>query len=335
MADNRSTFHDLQCYTMHVESENSTFSQHLMWFIERMQVAPDAVNPELPVAQISCVMKDSLEPMAGFEGVTEKDIRYEVYGEMKVLEHPDRTRIFRPGQFLITFVKENSNAEITLTEAATNSEITLCAILAFDHSSRAGAACLVHSACLDTKAGNRFLIAAESGVGKTTTCLKLARSGMALSGDDTTLVWEQDGKCVGFGIPRPARVSKDALSRVDGLEDIIKHEEWGDGDEQELSHDQLRGFVTLAERKARPIQAVVRLTRSETGPARISELAPAHAMALNLAENITAGPDGLTNHQMERFELYTQLFGTSTCLQLELGNDDADFIAATEAAIDQ
>jgi len=329
--------YDLQCFILRLSSENEDFSQQLQWFVEPLRMTSSAQDSHRPVANVRCRLVKDFDAMAGFEEDEPSTVRFEIFGEVSALQQPGRIRYFVEGAFSLT-LSEAGEAKIGAVEldvcpTCSSNQISLCSVLAFDHSTRAGKACLIHSSCLDTPDGDRFLVMAESGVGKTTTSLKLARAGMPLSGDDTTLVWVQDGRCVGFSIPRPARVSKDALSRVDGLAAIVKSDAWDAEDEQELTRDQLSSFVTLTGFEAKPIAAVVHLTRSRTGPAAVTDLVPAEAMSVALAENITMARSGMTNHQMERFNLYAHLFGDSRCLQLELGDDDATFVADLNKAI--
>lgn len=333
MTDGSARYFDLHCYVLKLVSERSDFTRQLDWFVKALEIhPPEAAGAKLQ-AEIFCRETEGCNFAEGFEGIEPTTVQFEIYGEVQLLEGPKKIRYFKPDVFCLTLDGQNMSAELEVSPECPHRYISLGSIMAFDHSTRAGKACLIHSACLDTKQGQRFLMLAESGVGKTTTSLKLARSGMPLSGDDTTLVWIEDGHCVGFGIPRPARVSKDALTRVAGLKEVVEPDKWDSGDEQELTREQLSTFVTVSEIAPKPIEAVIRLTRSRKGRASVVVTAPAEAMSATLAENITMARSGMTEHQMERFELYAHLFGNSACLQLELGSDDANFISDLEAAI--
>lgn len=333
MTDSPARYFDLHCYDLKLTSQRSDFTHQLDWFVKALEIPSHELASAKPLANIMCRETEALNPTEEFEGIEPTTVRFEVYGEVQLLEAPRKIRYFKPDVFCLTLDEQDMSAELVVAPNCPHLYISLGAILAFDHSTRAGKACLIHSACLDTKQDQRFLMLAESGVGKTTTSPKLARSGMPLSGDDTTLVWVENERCVGFGIPRPARVSKDALTRVDGLNEVVQADVWDSGDEQELTREQLITFVTVSKIAPKPIEAVIRLTRSREGAATVTATAPAEAMSATLAENITMARSGMTQHHMERFELYAQLFGNSACLQLELGSDDADFINALEAAI--
>jgi len=82
---------------------------------------------------------------------------------------------------------------------------------------------VLHAACLaaDTRpdaAG--LLIAGDSGSGKTTTALALARAGLRLETDDATLMVPQDGKVTVWGLPRPCKVHTETFRLLRWLQPL-------------------------------------------------------------------------------------------------------------------
>jgi len=76
----------------------------------------------------------------------------------------------------------------------------------------------LHSACVSWK-GKGLLLAGRGGAGKSTLSLALAQAGMDFLSDDRTLVRNNNGNLIAFGLSREMKQRTEALAHFPGLQD--------------------------------------------------------------------------------------------------------------------
>lgn len=131
----------------------------------------------------------------------------------------------------------------------------------------------LHAACLAT-GGRTLLLSGPSGAGKTTLALTLAAAGFDYQGDDIAL-FARDGTA--SGIPFAPAVKTGAWSLVGALRSDL----WTTEAHERLDEKRVRYPPPPAGARSEPLPLgwLIRLDRRDDGPASLSPLEPADALA--------------------------------------------------------
>ena len=194
---------------------------------------------------------------------------------------------------------------------------------------------LVHAALLALPPAlgeGAMLLIGESGAGKSSTALALARGGWALAADDAAVLHDDGaGGVAAWGFPRDLKVHPITAGLLPWLQGLVRPD--GD-DEVEVSTLALAGLVPLVpEGRRLPIRALAFL--GPRGPAhRLVRLGASEA-AVRLAAGQLFAPDRrLSSAVSEQFRLMTRLAaGARWRLDLSLGPDLLGLPAWLEATL--
>ena len=151
---------------------------------------------------------------------------------------------------------------------------------------------VVHAASLcveDEDGGRAVLLHGESGLGKTTTALSLARWGMNLLADDASVVGrnggDDTGRVVVWGLPRPCKVHKDTLAMLPHLEELPRRTSLRTGKDL-INIDDITGVYKP--RKVKP-GLIVFLTERNEREHELSRMGKVEALAELTRQNVRSG----------------------------------------------
>ncbi len=167
---------------------------------------------------------------------------------------------------------------------------------------------LVHAALLALPPAlgeGAVLLLGDSGAGKSSTALALARGGWALAGDDAAvLLADAEGGVAAWGFPRALKVHPITAGLLPWLQGLVPTT--GD-DEVEVTGDALQDLVALAPAGQRlAIRAIVFLEPRGTAH-RLTRLSAIEAALRLTAGQLFAPERRLTRAVSEQFQLMTRL----------------------------
>ncbi len=170
---------------------------------------------------------------------------------------------------------------------------------------------LVHAALLalpPALGDGALLLIGESGAGKSSTALALARGGWALAGDDAAVLSAEGAGVAAWGFPRALKVHPFTAGLLPWLQGLVPPDA---ADEVPVETGALAGLVAQVEGLRRlPIRAIAFL--EQRGEAhRLVHLGASEA-ALRLTAGQLFAPEGrLTRAVAEQFQLMTRLAATA------------------------
>jgi len=164
-----------------------------------------------------------------------------------------------------------------------------------------------------------LLLLGDSGAGKSSTALALARGGWALAGDDAAVLVEEAGEVAAWAFPRAVKVHPVTAGLLPWLRDLVPTE--GES-EVALAPTQLADLVALlADGRRLPLRGLAFL-EARGSSHRLVRLGPGEAALRLTAEQLFAPAGLLTPAVGEQFRLMTRLAATARWrLALSLGPD--------------
>lgn len=169
------------------------------------------------------------------------------------------------------------------------------------------------------------MLLGDSGAGKSTTALALARGGWALGADDACVLRQEEGAIVGWPFPRDYKVHRRSVDLMPWLAEALPRDLPFDAEEEVgVGRDELSAALALHEPPLRelPLRAVCWLgPRSATGHAARALGASEAAVRLS-AEAISAPLRRLDPSSRAQFALFTRLATMASWrFELSLGED--------------
>ena len=178
---------------------------------------------------------------------------------------------------------------------------------------------VIHAASLamgDGDATRAVLLAARSGLGKTTTALALARSGLRLMADDASFIGPTDlGGLAVWGLPRPCKVHQKTLKLMPWLEKLPRRPA-PTQDEYLIDVAALSGAKAL--HSARP-GLIFFLDRRNARRHRVSPLDKTAALLRLTRENVRAIESGADGPAGRAFDAIGELVQQSDAYLLSVG----------------
>jgi hypothetical protein len=178
---------------------------------------------------------------------------------------------------------------------------------------------VIHAASLAVRDGRNsraVLLAGHSGLGKTTTALALARSGLRLMADDASFIGPSDlGRLAVWGLPRPCKVHRRTFQLMPWLEKLPRRPAPTE-DEYLIDVAALSGANAL--HSARP-GLIFFLDRRNARRHRVSPLDKTAALLRLTRENVRAIETGADGPAGRAFDAIGELVQQSDAYLLSVG----------------
>lgn len=177
---------------------------------------------------------------------------------------------------------------------------------------------VIHSATLELSQDGRervILLAGSREMGKTTTSLALARSGMSLMGDDVCFARRIDGRLRVWGLLLACKVHDNSLKLLPWLSDLPRHPAHSEG---EHIIDVRRAVGTVESRALAPA-AIVILDRRNDIEHRLAPLDKVSATSKLARENIRAAGPHLHDPARKAFNVLGELVRQTPTFGLSVG----------------
>jgi hypothetical protein len=177
---------------------------------------------------------------------------------------------------------------------------------------------LLHGAAVvDPRSQEVVALFAPSGIGKTTTALALARSGLHLAADDALVLSVRQNVPLIWGIPRHLKVSRKTASMLPWLSPCLT-ENWTDG-EQAIERAALAALVTLATPEPRAVGRVIVLTPPNDRDHLLTPMAKPDALTRIAHDNFRIAPGGVEPDKAAAFAALSTLIATTPVVALSPG----------------
>jgi hypothetical protein len=201
----------------------------------------------------------------------------------------------------------------------------LCGMHAIDIALEATGQLLIHAAALtlpDQSAG--LLLYAVSGMGKTTTTLRLVFDGFGVFTDDVAVVRSGARGPEVWGLPRFLKIHKNTAAMDPRYAPLAKGD-WDRNDEQVVRLDDLaRAGVRVEPAVPTPLAALVCLTRNADTLSRPTEVRPlsrADALCTLTEDNVRSSNQGILKFQAARMMVIANLVRDVATFECRVGSD--------------
>lgn len=193
---------------------------------------------------------------------------------------------------------------------------------------------LVHGACLVEQRSQRAaLICVPSGGGKTTTSMALARDGFSLMTDDASVLIQQAGGPVVWGLPRPLKVHRftaELLSWVGPVPD-----KWDENGEQGIPLAEIADRISVMAPQPVELDAIFMLGPRSAGDHVVKPM-PKPEMLIAIAhDNVAFRAAGMTPRALNRFAQLGSMVAKVPTFEISAGRELASLPAMIAAAMNR
>jgi hypothetical protein len=235
-----------------------------------------------------------------------------------IIQHEDRRSLIACDHFAITLSLTARTVEIRYVNGRSEAMGGTAAFWMLGDILAAQSQHLLHGAAVvDPGSDEVIALFAPSGIGKTTTALALARSGLHLAADDALVLSVRQNVPLIWGIPRRLKISQKTASMLPWLSPCLT-ENWTAG-EQAIERDALAALVTLARPQPRAVARVIVLTPPNDRDHLLTPMAKPDALTRIAHDNFRIAPGGVGPDKAAAFAALSKLIATTTVVALSPG----------------
>jgi hypothetical protein len=192
---------------------------------------------------------------------------------------------------------------------------------------------LIHAGALvDPSSGRALMLSVRSGGGKTTTSLALSRHGFALMTDDATILGEENGQPVVWGVPRPLKVHSRTAELLPWLGPLP--DRWDQHGEQPVELASLADKISLAGVNGARLGTIIDIGPRSGGGHSLTPCPKPAALIALAHENVAGRPLGVTPRARRRFAALSRAVAAADTFVLSAGTDLGSLPAAVTARLE-
>lgn len=274
---------------------------------------------------------ETLELQENPEGKLAFDGEVPLDGHCRMIDAGSVFHLVFPGQQTLSIHDGEGRAQIRLHPDSKIKWTLLMMVL--DAALDADGQHMLHTAGLTLPDSEALvLIHAPSGTGKSTTSLALASQGFGLCSDDVMILKTTADGITAWGMPRKVKVHRYTAAMLPFVSPCLG-ETWDAEGEQSVSLDRLGEIIRVEDVRARPVVALLHLTRSADTETRLLPMARTDAMVALATDNVRTGMTGLLSMQKRRMAAIAALVKTVPTFTLEIGARPVEAAALIRAAV--
>lgn len=243
----------------------------------------------------------------------------------------DRLHLSFPGKISLTIDPPRKAAQIVVAPDSAPRVGATAGMLALDAAIDASDQFMLHAAGLTLPGSDKqVLVFAQSGTGKTTTSLALARSGFGLCSDDSMIVRLEDGRVTSWGLPRDLKIHEKTAEMMPWLKPFVT-DRWNDEQEQPVTRATLSESIRVEKALRRSVAGVFLLERGDITGSMATPLTQTDTLISLAADNVRTGRTGLLASQQRRFAGLAGLASSVPTFKVTVGSKPE---TAAEAILD-
>jgi hypothetical protein len=180
---------------------------------------------------------------------------------------------------------------------------------------------IIHAAGVTLPGSDRVLLLhAASGVGKTTTTLRLAGEGFGICSDDTMVLRVDEDMTRCWGLPGDLKVHRLSAAMLPWLTPMLGPD-WNAEGEQALTRGKLAGLAKIEPSASLPVAALFHLVRDSAHATSVWPMSNSEALAELAMDNVRTSNAGLLPLQKRRFAIMARLTTNVPTFLLRIGPD--------------